>query len=241
MLSVDRTSPVPMYYQLAEQFETAIRSGALPAGTYLDNEVSLAKWLGLSRPTVRQALMYLSNKELVSRRRGHGTVVLQEKVSRRVGFTSLYDDLMRENRNPVTRVLRAEVVPASDVVIEALDLKANQSVLHLERVRYADEAPIALMHNFLPADLIQVSKSDLEEHGLYSLLRDAGVRLGEARQRISAKNASATEARLLDETRGAALVTMELVACDVSGKPVEFAQHVYRASRYSFSTTLAAQ
>lgn len=240
-LAVDRTSPVPMYYQLAQQLEAAIRSGALQPGTYLDNEVDLAKRLGLSRPTVRQAMMYLSNKALVARRRGHGTVVLQEKVSRGIGLTSLFDDLSRENRHPTTQVLRAEVVPATELVVEALGLKENQSVVYLERVRYADGEPIALMHNFLPAELIHVNESALEKDGLYVLLGKAGVRLGEARQRIGAKNASATEAQLLGERRGAALVTMERVAYDVSGNPVEFGQHVYRASRYSFSTTLVAE
>jgi len=54
---------------------------------------------------------------------------------------------------------------------------------------------------------------------------------------MSAKNASAAEARTLDETRGTALLTMERIAYDQAGRPVEFARHLYRASRYAFTTS----
>jgi GntR family transcriptional regulator len=59
-----------------------------------------------------------------------------------------------------------------------------------------------------------------------------------ATQRMCAKNASAAEARTLGETRGAALLTMERIAYDDTGRPVEFGQHLYRASRYAFTTSL---
>ena len=71
-ISIDRTSPVPLYFQLAQHFESAIRSGALKVGARLENEVQLAERLGLSRPTVRAAFLYLANKGLVVRKRGAG-------------------------------------------------------------------------------------------------------------------------------------------------------------------------
>ena len=139
---------------------------------------------------------------------------------------------------PATLVVRNELTHASDVVAESLQLTEGSLVLALERVRYADDEPIALLHNFLPAGLIHVSGEMLAQHGLYELLRASGIRLSSAKQRMGAKNASATEARALDETRGAALLTMERIAYDGQGQPVEFGQHVYRATRYAFNTTL---
>jgi DNA-binding GntR family transcriptional regulator len=59
-----------------------------------------------------------------------------------------------------------------------------------------------------------------------------------ANQVVGAKAASATEARLLDESRGAPMLTMTRTAWDDSGRPVEYGSHVYRASRYSFALTL---
>jgi GntR family transcriptional regulator len=237
-ISIDRTSPVPLYFQLAQYYEAAITSGALKPGARLDNEVQLAQRLGLSRPTVRAAFAYLSNKGLVVRKRGTGTVVASERIDRAVELTSLHDDLAAAGRMPTTDVIRNEVVNASDEVAHALQLAVGALVISLERLRLADGEPIALMHNFLPAGLVHLSTDMLKRHGLYELLRAAGIRLYSATQRMSAKNASAAEARTLHEPRGAALLTMERIAYDEGGRPVEFGQHVYRASRYGFTTSM---
>jgi DNA-binding GntR family transcriptional regulator len=237
-ITIDRTSPVPLYFQLAQQIEAGIRSGSLPVGTRLDNEVQLAEGLGLSRPTVRAAFLYLAQKGMVARKRGYGTVVTREKISRDVELTSLHDDLSRAGKQPSTRVLRNEVGEASDIVAEALELPEGALVICLERLREADGEPIALMRNFLPAAMVHLSDEMLAQHGLYELLRASGIRLSSATQRMSAKNASASEARILDEPRGAALLTIERLVRDDRDRPVEFAQHVYRASRYAVSTSL---
>jgi GntR family transcriptional regulator len=238
VITIDRASPVPLYFQLAQHFESAIRSGRLKAGARLDNEVELAERLGLSRPTVRAAFLYLANKGMVVRKRGAGTLVAKERIDRHVELTSLYDDLAAAGRAPVTRVIRNELGHAPENVASALRLPERALVVCLERIRLADGEPIALMHNFLPAGLIRLSGDMLAEHGLYELLRASGIKLGSATQRMSAKNATATEARILSETRGAALLTMERVAFDDSDRPVEFGQHLYRASRYAFTISL---
>jgi DNA-binding GntR family transcriptional regulator len=235
---IDRASPVPLYFQVAQHFESAIRSGALKVGARLDNEVQLAAVLGLSRPTVRAAFLYLANKGLVVRKRGSGTLVANDRIDRNIELTSLYDDLAASGRTPATQVLKAEVSHASDQVAEALRLPERTPVMSLERIRLADGEPMALMHNYLPAGLIQLNAEMLEQHGLYELLRASGVGLYSATQRMGAKNASAAEARTLGETRGAALLTMERTAYDQAGRPVEFARHLYRASRYTFTTSL---
>ena len=80
VITIDRTSPIPLYFQLAQHFEAAIRSGALKVGSRLDNEVQLAERLGLSRPTVRAAFQYLSNKGLVVRKRGAGTLCTAKRT-----------------------------------------------------------------------------------------------------------------------------------------------------------------
>ena len=238
-ITIDRASPVPLYFQLAQHFETAIKSGALKSGTRLENEVELAVRLGLSRPTVRSAFLYLANKGMVIRKRGAGTLVANERIDRNVELTSLFDDLEGAGREPATEVLKNEVGHASDAVAHALRLPERALVICLERIRLADGEPIALMHNFLPAALVHLSTDMLAEHGLYELLRASGIRLGSATQRMSAKNASPAEARALHEARGTALLTMERIAYDAADRPIEFGQHVYRASRYAFTLSMS--
>ena len=72
-IRVDRNSPVPLYFQVAQHLEQMIESGELPMGTQLDNEAHLAGQLGLSKPTMRRALEYLVGRGLLVRKRGIGT------------------------------------------------------------------------------------------------------------------------------------------------------------------------
>src|SRR3954453_22122506 len=110
---IDRSSPTPLYFQLAQAIEGAITGGTLPSGSKLENEVLLAQRYGLSRPTGRRAVQELVDKGLLVRKRGVGTQVLQPHVRRSVELTSLYDDLSRGGEAPTTTVLSLERIPAT--------------------------------------------------------------------------------------------------------------------------------
>lgn len=235
---LDRSSPVPLYFQAAQAMEAAITSGKVPPGTRLDNELLLADQLGLSRPTMRRAMQLLVDKGLIVRRRGVGTRVVQPKVRRSLELTSLYDDLARDGQGPSTRVLSLGVLAAPDPVAEALKLNAGAPVLCMERLRSAGARPIAKMTNYVPDGLISPSAEQLEASGLYRLFRAAGVTMHSASQTIGARNATAQEARLLEEHKGAALLTMTRTAYDDHGVAVEYGTHVYAASRYTFDLSL---
>lgn len=240
-ISVDHSSPVPLYFQVASQIESAIDSGALPVGARLSNEMDLAAHLGLSRPTVRQAIGSLVDKGLVVRRRGAGTQVVFNRVKRSVELSSLFDDLANVGQQPATRVLMNETEPATAAIAHRLGITEGDDVLHLERVRSANGEPIARMDNHLPAGLLQPSTDALETRGLYQLLRAAGVHLHAAHQTIGARVAAEADSELLDETVGAALLTMERTTYDQTGKVLEYGSHAYRASRYSFDLSLRGE
>jgi DNA-binding GntR family transcriptional regulator len=237
-LSLDRNSPVPLYFQLAGQLEAAIVEGTLTRGSRLENEVQLADRCGLSRPTVRQAIQYLVDKGLLVRKRGVGTQVVQAHVKRPIELTSLYDDLAAAQRSPRTEVLELATVPATDDIAKDLGLPPGTDVIRLRRLRLTDSEPLALLTNHLPTDIVELTAERLEEHGLYETLRAGGVNLRIANQTIGARGATTAEASLLDERRGVPLLTMTRTAFDDNGRAIEYGTHVYRASRYSFTLTL---
>ncbi|MER6431108.1 MULTISPECIES: GntR family transcriptional regulator [Streptomyces] len=237
-LLLDRTSPVPLYHQLARQLESAIEQGALAPGNLLGNEVDLSVRLGLSRPTVRQAIRSLVDKGLLVRRRGVGTQVVHSKVRRPLELSSLYDDLEAAGQRPTTRVLRNERIPAAADVAAALAVPEGAEVTVLERLRRTRGRPVAFLCNYLPAPLLELPTERLESTGLYRMLRSAGLTLHSARQSVGARGATAGEAALLDEAEGAALLTMERTAYDDTGRAVEYGSHVYRASHYAFEFQL---
>jgi DNA-binding GntR family transcriptional regulator len=238
-LPLDRSSPIPLYFQIAEALKRSIEDGTLRPGDRLDNELDLTERLGVSRPTVRQAVQRLVEQGLVVRKRGLGTVVQAPRILRSVALTSLYDDLQASHRHPETMVLSMMATEADGEVAAALSLQPGALVLSLERVRLADGTPLALMRNFLPPGLLDGEPEDiLQKTGLYDVLRRRGVHLHAGEQVIGARQATAREAKLLQAPRGATVLTMIRTTSDAAGKPVEHGSHVYLAERYSFQMSL---
>jgi GntR family transcriptional regulator len=161
-------------------------------------------------------------------------------VRRPLELTSLYDDLAGGGQEPSTRVLSLDKLPAPDVAARALGLPDGEQVLAVERLRLAHGEPLAVLHNYLPLDLVALTTEALERTGLYHLMRAAGVRLHLATQTVGARSATAAEARLLGDRRGAPLLTMQRTAYNDRGRAVEYASHYYRASLYSFEFVLSS-
>lgn len=237
-IALDRSSPVPLYHQVASAFERAIREGALPPETKLENEIALAKRYNLSRPTMRQAMDQLVRDGLVVRRRGVGTQVVGPPVRRNLKLSSLYNDLEDEGAKPETKVLSLEFVEAGEEVAAKLNVGAGTQVYYLRRLRLVDSRPLALMENWLPLSVVELNTEELERNGLYNILRREGVDFRMAHQTVGATVADAAQSELLHVEEGSALVTMERTALDSSGSAVECGHHVYRADRYSFDITL---
>jgi DNA-binding GntR family transcriptional regulator len=237
-IDLERSGPIPLYFQIATRLEKAIKDGTLPAGARLENEIAFGERLGLSRPTVRRAIQDLADKGLLVRRRGIGTQVVHGQVTRGVELTSLHEDLVRSGFKPSTQILKYEVTKADKNIAEKLDIEVGSKILYLKRLRLADNVPMSVLENYLPADLADIAESDLAEHGLYQMLRARGVNIRVAKQRIGARKASREESDLLSIEKSSALLAMDRTAYDNSGRAVEYGHHCYRPDLYSFDFTM---
>ncbi|WP_343320333.1 GntR family transcriptional regulator [Arthrobacter sp. TMP15] len=236
--TIDRSSPVPLYYQVAQGIEAAISSGLLVQGSKLDNEIDLAARLNLSRPTMRKAMDELVRAGLLVRKRGVGTQVVSKQVRRPLELSSLYDDLTLRGSKPTTDVLSFAHVEADVATLQALQLAPGAQVYHFKRLRKVDGKPLALMENWVRDDITSMDEASLSAEGLYAILRNGGVNFRLASQRIGAMIANDYQGPLLEADVGSALVTMERTAVDDTGRMVETGHHVYRADSYSFEMTL---
>ncbi len=237
-IDIDRNSPVPLYHQLATQLTEAIESSTLKPGDLFENELALADRLELSRPTVRRAISELVAKGLLIRRRGIGTTVANKVVHRRNELTSLYDDLQRGGRTPVTKILEFDAERIDADAAARLGLPADVPLIYLKRLRSADGTPLAVMRNWLPPKYDQITAEQLETNGLYALLRQCGARPVVAHQSIGARSPKAAERRALELGRGEPVLTMTREAYDAQGTPIEFGDHCYRADQYAFDITV---
>lgn len=237
-VTVNRSSPVPLYFQVAEQLERAILDGILLPGDRIANEVALADQLGLSRPTLRQAIQTLVDKGMLVRKRGVGTQVVHAPIRRTVELTSLNDDLRRAGEHPSTVVLHLEAIEADEEPAEHLKVPVGTGVWRLDRLRYVADEPLALMRNYVPLDVTDLSEVDLAEIGLYEHFRAMGIHIRVAHQTISARRADLHEARHLGGHKGDPVLTMQRTSYDDKGRAVEYGTHLYRPDLYSFETTL---
>ncbi len=235
---IDRSSPVPLYHQLAEQLTAAIHRGTLGPGDPFENELAMADRLSLSRPTVRRAIGELVDRGLLVRRRGVGTTVASQVIHRRDELTSLFDDMQRKGQDPSTSVLRIVREQTHEHAATSLGLPGDTPLLFIERLRCAGDIPTALMQNWLPPQFADLADEDLAGQSLYALLRSRGVRPVVAHQTIGARRPRPSERRLLGLAAGDPLLTMSRRAYAADGSAVEFGDHCYRFDQYAFDLTV---
>ena len=235
---LDRSGTTPLYHQVAKKFEIAIRQGTLPPGSRIENEVSLAERLALSRPTIRRAIQTLVDDGLIVRRRGIGSQVVHGQVTRGMELTSLYDDIQRGGSKAETTVVSFGNNPANAHVAQSLGVPTGTLVTEAIRIRYTDKVPMAVLHNWIPHSIGTLTKEELDVKGLYQILRERGFVPQVGKQRISARKVTQAEAGDLDIESGAAVLTMERTAYDSMGQAIEHGKHIYRTDLYSLEFTV---
>lgn len=238
-IELDRQSIVPLYQQIAEPLTKLIMSGAIEPGRLIEDEVSLAHRLEVSRPTTRRALQDLVNSGLLVRRRGVGTRVTPTHVHRQIGLTSLNEDLEKAGYETRTEVLSYQVQLANEAQSKQLNCQVGDEVVSIERLRWINDSPLGIMRNTIPSK-VAPTLTELSQNGLYKCLADRHVKMATAVQTIGARIATESEAELLGLETGAALMTIERTVYDVAGDVVEYGRHIYDASQYNVTIPLVA-
>jgi GntR family transcriptional regulator len=225
-VTIDRASPVPFYFQLAELLEQEITSGRWQGGTRLPSEPELCERYSLSRTTIRQALARLERRRLIERRKGQGTFV-------RGGDTGLWllqssegffqDEVDRFGRTVTSRILRAERGPLPEWASEALELPRSSDGVALERLRSVDGEIALYVVNHLPSQLAAAAPAITNPNeSLYRRLRErSGVILYGGRRTLDAVTADPWLAELLQLPVGAAVAFIESVGWDAEMRPFD--------------------
>lgn len=238
-VTIDRDSADPLHQQISTPLADQILSGTIKPGTLIEDEVSMAARLQVSRPTTRRALQDLVARGLLSRRRGAGTRVTPTHFHRQAGLTSLNDDLEKAGYKTRTDVLSYQVQLASEIEAEHLECAPGTEIIRIERLRWNNDKPFGIMVNLLPAD-VAPTLTQLTQQGLYKCLEERGIVLANASEKVSARNATASEAEMLQINDRDALLSLKRTAYDTNGRVVEFGDHVYNAARYSLTFTSSA-
>jgi len=243
--AIDRDSPVPYYHQLKELLREEMTSGRWTAGTRIPSEPELCRALDVSRTVVRQALGDLEHERLLRRRKGLGTFVAEPKIHERLvqSLTGFYDDMVGQGRTPRSRVLDQRVMPAPAVVARQLGLPAATRVVMIERVRYVDGEPIALVTTYLPHALVPgIERIDFADRSLYQTLADRyGLHLARGRRLLESIAARDVDADLLDIEPGDPLLFLRSVTFLEDGRAIEYYEARHRGDRTVLEVDLVRQ
>ncbi len=233
---VNRNNPLPLYVQVAEYWRERILSGQIAPGEQLPTEGELANLHGVSRITIKQAISSLSHQGLVQTRQGKGTFVIPAKLQWDLGrLSSFTEDMQARHLHPGARLLRRMLVNECPL-LEAKDIY----FICIERLRLADEEPMALETIWVPHDLCpELMQEDLEGASIYRLFEERfGLKLARADQYLEASTADLKEAELLGIKENSPVLRLERITYLSSGRPCEAAWSVYRGDRYRFKTSL---
>lgn len=236
---LDKQSHIPMYVQIEEELKRRIKDGEVAVGTAIPSERELTEQFGVSRMTVRQSITNLVNEGLLYREKGRGTFVASLKVEQPLnGLTSFTEDMKARGLTPSNKVIRFEkMLPEPDIAAE-LQLEPGEEVFTVERIRYANEKPMALERTYLPARLFPALDEQALDGSLYSLIESGQQSISHASQRMEAALVRKEEAELLQIAMPAAILIIERISYLTNGTPFEVVRSIYRADRYKFVTEI---
>jgi GntR family transcriptional regulator len=239
---IHKSSPLPYYAQLAGILRDAIVAGLLTPGSALPSEAQLGASYQLSRTAVRQALGELAAEGLIRKEKGRGTFVREPRradlvVQEMRGF---YDELTERGYAVDTEVLSLTVEPSTADEATLLDVPTGSDVVRVERLRYADGAPICVTETVvLAARFPGLELRDLRGGSLYKVLReDYGVTVHGGHRMIEAVAADRGHAKHLGVRAGSPLLKLSSLNNDQDGAPFELFTAWYRADRTTFQITV---
>ncbi len=229
---------VPKYYELRQWLRQHI--DGLPPGTPVAPERALSQQFNISRTTVRQALHDLAVEGRIVRMQGRGTFVAAPKVTQGLQLTSYTQDMIAQGLRPGSRLIDITITEAEADVAAALGLHEGAEVTRVERVRFANDEPMAvetvyLDHHRFPGIAEQLSAGT----SLYALLEDQyGVVPVTGAQTIETVLAPPAASRMLGTDSSTPMLLLTRTSKDANNLPVEYVRSLYRGDRFRLTAQL---
>ena len=235
MIHINRSSDRPIYKQIYDGFRQLIESGDLKPGSVILSEREFCEQFQISRMTLRAAIDLLVRDGFLIRQPGRDTIVSMARITKNaLGFMSFTESMRELGMEVASKVLVFHKQIADDTVALQLYLPEGSHVIYIERLRLADNEPMALEKVYLPYKGFEgLLTKDLASQSLYKLLEhEFNSRPILAEESIEAIHLNNKEARLLGVHSGSAALLARRITRDERGTAIESVQTIYRADRY---------
>lgn len=240
MVSDPTRTFAPRYFEIAQALRS--RVGKLHPHDSLPSDAELCSEFGVSRMTARAAVQELVNDGLVYREPGRGTFVSPPVVDRQLSNLLGFNAEMRaKGLAPSSVLISAEIAPGTKTQLQMLYLEPGSEVLNILRLRKADDVPLVLDLNTLPAKFAGVLETDLDTGSLHSALIAEGAVPSQGTSTITAEGATQTDAKHLGLDASSPLVVERRLIRDPHGTPIEWTESRYVPERYSITAQFTVE
>ncbi len=234
-----RTDQRPLYAQASEALKALVLRGSYAPGERLPSEVELSQHLGISRPTLREALRQLEKDGIIVRRHGVGTFVADRSQVIDAGLEVLESiETVAQRIGLQVRMgeLTVQQVPSSDEYAAVLDAPPGMDLTRVSRAILVDNRPIAYLVDILPDDVLNSDdlRSGFTGSVLDLLLRRGTPRLLQSRTEIEAVRANAEVARALQIRRDDVVLHLVAQLYSASGRVVDYSLSYFVPGYFRF-------
>jgi len=239
---INKSVPIPLYFQLKTLILDEIKSGNYEMGNMIPTEKEFSETFQISRTTVRQAITELVQEGWLYRIKSKGTFVSQPKISQDFikKLESFNDQILRAGMTPSTEVLALKTIKASSAVAQNLNLKENDLVIYLYRKRFANDEPIVTIETYLPYKSCSfVLDHNLAEERLYNILNQCtDTSIFRVNRIVEAVEANKDDEKHLRIKQGKPIQHFSSVGYNAYDQPIEYSLARYRGDRNSFEITV---
>ncbi|MEP6926062.1 MAG: GntR family transcriptional regulator, partial [Ginsengibacter sp.] len=227
---VNHKSPLPLHVQVETILRTLIELPEYQNGKMFPNEVHIAKKLGISRNTVRQATNKLVYERLLVRKKGVGTRVAKNniitKLNKWTSFTHEMDEKGVSFKNYTVKV--SNVIPDKEIR-QLFKIAEGVKVIKLERLRGLEKGPIVYFISYFHPATGLTEKEDYSIPLYEKLEKEHHISVAVSKEGISAILANKKLAVKLNISIGDPILFRKRVVCDPGDRPIEYNLGYYRA------------
>lgn len=242
---IDKTTPIPLYFQLKRIILNEIENGTYPVGSNIPTELEIQNRFHISRSTIRQAISDLINDGYLERRGRTGTFVAarqNKNASSNIrSFEPFYRQVQKVGKAARTEIIELKIIAASEQEAGWLDITPGDKIIYLFRRRFSDNIPIVYLKNYMPYSLCShILSHDFETESLYetlSLLPETTPYY--VNNTVSARSATETDKKLLNLKYGDPVLSCHTISRTSNNLLVDYAFSNYNGElcSYEFDVT----
>ena len=240
MKTIDKTSRLPLYYQLMDIIIDMIEKEDLKEDEQLPSERELCEIYNISRSTVRQAIQELENEGYIYRIHGKGTFVSREKFRQELfEFYSFTEEMKKIGKTPTSKVLDFELVEANEKIAKKMKIKPGEKIYIFTRLRLANKEPMMLETSHVPYNRFpDITKEDLEEKAMYDIFtKEYDAIFTGAEEIFQSVLTRENEAELLEYFEGMPSMMIERITYE-KDLIIEYTKGIARGDRFKYHVYL---